>query len=158
MDSGQAFTVRYGTIMSHRPVSVRSDSTVAVGAGALFGGVGGALWSKTNGATLVGFLAGAVAGEVLHDLGETNNGIEYVIAFGDGTTMVLAQIQRSWEPVLAQGTRVMVQFGAKVNRVRSAEDLPVILPPPKELQILRPHQPTKRPKKSGPIREAQNEK
>ena len=71
-DSGQAFTVRYGTIMSHRQVSVRSDPTVAVGTGAFFGGVGAAVISKTNGATLAGFLLGAIAGEALHDLGETD--------------------------------------------------------------------------------------
>ena len=146
IDSGKAFTVRYGTIMSHRPVSVRSDPTTAVGTGAVMGGVGGALLSKTNSATLVGFLAGAVAGEILHDLGETNNGIEYVIAFGDGTTMIIDQIQRNREPVLAEGTRVIVQFGAKVNRVISAENLPSSLAAPKELEINAPKKTSTKPK------------
>ncbi len=155
-DSGQAFSVRYGTIMSHRPVSVRSDSTAAVGSGAFFGGVGAAVISKTNGATLAGFLLGAVAGEALHELAETDNGIEYVIAFGDGTTMIIAQIQRSREPVLAEGTRVIVQFGAKVNRVISAEHLPTELAAPTELKIKPPERPRHRPKSSAPVQEAKN--
>ena len=134
-DAGQAFKTRYGTILSQRPVSVRSDSTQAVGGGAFLGGAAGAVVGQTNGAMLGGLLLGGVAGELAHDLIETENAIEYVIAFGDGTTMIIAQIQRGSETVLQKGTRVLVQFGAKSNRVISAEDLENEIYPPEELKL-----------------------
>ncbi len=149
-DAGQAFKTRYGTILSHRPVSVRSDSSFAVGSGAFLGGVGGAVLGKTNGATLAGFLAGMVAGEALHELAETENAVEYVIGFGDGTTMIIDQVQRDREPVLQEGTRVIVQFGAKINRVISAENLPANIAPPKELQISEPEKKRKPARPSAP--------
>ena len=151
-DAGQAFKTRYGTILSHRPVSVRSDSSLAVGSGAFLGGVGGAVVGKTNGTTLAGFLLGMVAGEALHELAETDNAIEYVVAFGDGTTMIIDQVQRGREPVLEQGTRVIVQFGAKTNRVISAEALPTTIAPPAELQINEPEQARKPARKKVPAR------
>jgi outer membrane lipoprotein SlyB len=134
-DAGQAFKTRYGTILSHRPVSIRSDSTQAVGGGVFLGGAAGAVIGQTNSATLGGLLLGGIAGELAHDLIETNNGIEYVIAFGDGTTMIIDQIQRGYEPVLEKGTRVLVQFGAKSNRVISAESLATEIDPPEELRF-----------------------
>jgi outer membrane lipoprotein SlyB len=134
-DAGQAFKTRYGTILSHRPVSIRSDSTQAVGGGVFLGGATGAVIGQTNGATLGGLLLGGAVGELAHDLIETDNGIEYVIAFGDGTTMIIDQIQRWHEPVLEKGTRVLVQFGAKSNRVISAEDLAKDIDPPDELRL-----------------------
>jgi outer membrane lipoprotein SlyB len=134
-DAGQAFKTRYGTILSQRPVSVRSDSTQAVGGGAFLGGAAGAVIGQTNGAMLGGLVLGGVAGELAHDLIETENAIEYVIAFGDGTTMIIAQIQRGSETVLQKGTRVLVQFGAKSNRVISAEDLEKEIYPPEELKL-----------------------
>ncbi len=151
-DAGQAFKTRYGTILSHRPVSVRSDSSLAVGSGAFLGGVGGAVVGKTNGTTLAGFLLGMVAGEALHELAETDNAIEYVVAFGDGTTMIIDQVQRDREAVLQQGTRVIVQFGAKINRVISAEALPTTIAPPAELQINEPEQARKPAPKKRPAR------
>ena len=134
-DAGQAFKTRYGTILSQRPVSVRSDSTQAVGGGAFLGGAAGAVIGQTNGAMLGGLVLGGLAGELAHDLIETENAIEYVIAFGDGTTMIIAQIQRGSETVLQKGTRVLVQFGAKSNRVISAEDLEKEIYPPEELKL-----------------------
>ncbi len=134
-DAGQAFQTRYGTILSHRPVSVRSDSTQAIGGGAFLGGAASAVVGQTNGAMLGGLVLGGVAGELTHDLLEMDNAIEYVIAFGDGKTMIIAQIQRWYEPVLPEGTRVLVQFGAKSNRVISAESLKKEIDPPQELQI-----------------------
>ena len=137
-DAGQAFKTRYGTILSHRPVSIRSDSTQAVGGGVFIGGAAGAVIGQTNGATLGGLLLGGLAGELAHDLAETDNGVEYVIAFGDGSTMIIDQIQRWHEPVLPPGTRALVQFGAKSNRVISAENLPHKIEPPQELQLDEP--------------------
>jgi len=134
-DAGQAFQTRYGTVLSHRPVSVRSDSTQAVGGGAFLGGAAGAVVGQTNGAMLGGLVLGGVAGELVHDLIENDNAIEYVIAFGDGKTMIIAQIQRWYEPVLQKGTRVLVQFGAKSNRVITAEDLEKEIVPPEELRL-----------------------
>jgi outer membrane lipoprotein SlyB len=145
-DAGQAFQTRYGTVLSHRPVSVRSDSTQAVGGGAFLGGAAGAVIGQTNGAMLGGLVLGGVAGELAHDLIETDNAIEYVIAFGDGKTMIIAQIQRGNEPVLQKGTRVLVQFGAKSNRVISAEDLEKEIEPPQELR-LKTQKPIKPPQK-----------
>ena len=149
-DAGQAFKTRYGTNLSHRPVSIRSESTQAVGGGAFLGGAAGAVIGQTNGATLGGLLLGGVAGELAHDLIEMDNGIEYIIAFGDGTTMIIDQLQRMWEPVLADGTRVLVQFGAKYNRVISAENLQNTINAPQELQINNP----KVTKKLARIRDA----
>ena len=151
-DAGQAFQTRYGTILSQRPVSVRSDSTQAVGGGAFLGGATGAVIGQTNGAMLGGLVLGGVAGELAHDLIETDNAIEYVIAFGDGKTMIIAQIQRWYEPVLQKGTRVLVQFGAKSNRVISAEDLEKEIVPPEELKLKtqKSDKPIRREKSSPP--------
>ncbi len=151
-DAGQAFQTRYGTILGQRPVSVRSDSTQAVGGGAFLGGATGAVIGQTNGAMLGGLVLGGVAGELAHDLIETDNAIEYVIAFGDGKTMIIAQIQRWYEPVLQKGTRVLVQFGAKSNRVISAEDLEKEIVPPEELKLKtqKSDKPIRREKSSPP--------
>ena len=70
-------------------------------------------------------------------LGFIDTGIDFKhpdFAFGDGKTMIIAQIQRWYEPVLPEGTRVLVQFGAKSNRVISAESLKKEIDPPQELQ------------------------
>lgn len=153
-DAGQAFQTRYGTVLSQRPVSVRSDSTQAVGGGAFLGGAAGAVIGQTNGAMLGGLVLGGVAGELAHDLIETDNAIEYVIAFGDGTTMIIAQIQRWHEPVWEKGTRVLVQFGAKSNRVLSAENLEREINPPEELKLKmqKSSKPVKKEKASPPRR------
>jgi outer membrane lipoprotein SlyB len=155
-DAGQAFQTRYGTVLSQRPVSVRSDSTQAVGGGAFLGGAAGAVIGQTNGAMLGGLVLGGVAGELAHDLIETENAIEYVIAFEDGTTMIIAQIQRWHEPVLKKGTRVLVQFGAKSNRVISAEELEREINPPEELKLkVQKSDKLVRREKSSPPRRAQ---
>jgi hypothetical protein len=62
-------------------------------------------------------------------MAETENAIEYTIALSDGTTIVLAQIQGENEPVHAAGSVVMVQFGAKTNRVLAADHLPARIEP-----------------------------
>jgi outer membrane lipoprotein SlyB len=134
-DSGQAHKVKFGTVIAERPISIRSENTGAMAGGALIGGSAGAIVWQSNGGMLAGLIAGGLAGTLAHRIAETENGIEYTIALSDGTTILLAQIQGQNEPVHAAGSVVMVQFGAKMNRVLAADHLPAQIKPIQKAQV-----------------------
>ncbi len=144
-DSGQAYQVKFGTVLAQKPVNVRSDPTAATGGGALAGGLAGAAIGRSDGAALAGLLIGGIAGAVAHHAAETNNAIQYTIAFADGSTQVINQIQNSEDPVFQPGHPVMVQFGATRNLVLDASHLPNRVRQPKQVQV------EGAPARSGPI-------
>jgi outer membrane lipoprotein SlyB len=134
-DAGQAFKVKFGTVLEAHLVNIRSKPDDSVSGGALLGGGAGYALGRNEGSTVGGMLAGAVAGAMVHQMAETQNGFEYTIAFSDGTTQVIDQIQAPEDPVFAAGASVMVQFGATRNRVLSAEALPNSVAHPKEVRV-----------------------
>ena len=140
-DSGQAYKVKFGTVLSQKPVNIRTEAYNATKGGALTGATAGALLGSTTGpegtasGLVVGTVVGGLVGMVGHSIAETNNGIEYVIAFADGTTQIIDQIQDSSDPVYPKGHPVMVQFGANNNRVLSTADLPSRVKAPKVVRV-----------------------
>ena len=134
-DAGQAYKVKFGTVLSQAPVNVRSDGSAATTGGALAGGLAGAAMGRSNGATLAGALLGGVAGAIAHNAAETNNAIQYTIAFTDGTTQIINQLQAPTDPVFQSGHPVMVQFGATRNLVLDASKLPNNIRQPKQVIV-----------------------
>lgn len=134
-DSGQAYKVKFGTVIAQKPVNVRSDGSAAAGGGALAGGLAGAALGRSDGAALAGVLIGGIAGAVAHHAAESNNAIQYTIAFADGTTQVINQIQSGDDPVFNSGHPVMVQFGANRNLVLDASHLPNNVRQPKQVRV-----------------------
>ncbi len=134
-DSSQAYKVKFGTIVAQRRISVRSDASGATAGGAMIGGLTGAVIGQTNGAALAGLLIGGVSGALGHQFAESDNGVEYTITLADGGTIIIAQIQASSEPVFEAGAPVLVQFGAKTNRVLSAAQLPELIARPKAVRV-----------------------
>jgi len=134
-DAGQASKVKFGTVLAQHPVNIRSDPNTGVGAGFLVGGGAGAAFGRSNEATLGGMLAGALAGAVVQNAMETGNGIEYTIAFADGSTQILDQLQGPGDPIFQPGAAVMVEFGATKHKILSAANLPDMVAHPKEVRV-----------------------
>ena len=135
VDSGQAYPVKFGTVLAQKPVNIRSNGEAATTGGALLGGAGGAAFGRNGTAALAGALIGGIAGAIAHNAAETNNGIAYTIAFSDGTTQVINQLQAETDPVFQPGEAVMVQFGATRNLVTSAAHLPRSVAQPKQVRV-----------------------
>jgi outer membrane lipoprotein SlyB len=134
-DSGQAYKVKFGTVIAQKPVNVRSDGSAAAGGGALAGGLAGAALGRSDGAALAGVLIGGIAGAVAHHAAESNNAIQYTIAFADGTTQIINQLQSADDAVFNAGHPVMVQFGATRNLVLDASHLPNNVRQPKQVRV-----------------------
>jgi outer membrane lipoprotein SlyB len=134
-DAGQAYTVKFGTVIEAHKVNIRTDPKTGVGAGALVGTGAGYAAHQDAGTVLAGALAGAIAGAVVQNIAESNNGVEYTIAFADGSVQVIDQVQDDKDQVFEPGSAVMVQFGATRNRVLSAANLPKEISAPKGVKV-----------------------
>lgn len=134
-DAGQSYKVKFGTVLEQHPVNIRSKGDAATGGGALLGAGAGAVAGNSGNAVLAGAVIGGILGAIAHNAAETNNGIEYTIAFADGTTQIIAQLQLKTDQVFQAGAPVMVQFGANINRVLSAANLPENVSRPKEVRV-----------------------
>lgn len=134
-DAGQAYMVKFGTVIEAHKVNIKGDPQLGPGAGALVGGGVGYSSHQNAGSTLGGALAGALAGAIIQNIAETNNGMEYTIAFADGSVQVIDQAQNDGDTVLEVGAPVMVQFGATRNRVLSAANLPKEVTAPKSVKV-----------------------
>ncbi|MFZ4788964.1 MAG: hypothetical protein ACOYLL_12830 [Beijerinckiaceae bacterium] len=134
-DSGQAYKVKFGTVIAQGTVNVRSSGEAAAGGGALAGGLAGALIGRSDGAALAGLVIGGIAAAAAHHAAETGNAIQYTIAFADGSTQVLNQLQAPEDPVFRPGHPVMVQFGADRNLVLDASHLPSNVRRPKQVVV-----------------------
>ena len=116
-------------------VNVRSSGEAAAGGGALAGGLAGALIGRSDGAALAGLVIGGIAAAAAHHAAETGNAIQYTIAFADGSTQVINQLQSPEDPVFRPGHSVMVQFGADRNLVLDASHLPSNVRRPKQVVV-----------------------
>ena len=134
-DSGQAYKVKFGTVITQGTVNVRSSGEAAAGGGALAGGLAGALIGRSDGAALAGLVIGGIAAAAAHHAAETGNAIQYTIAFADGSTQVINQLQAPEDPVFRPGHPVMVQFGADRNLVLDAAHLPNNVRRPKQVVV-----------------------
>ena len=134
-DAGQSSKVKFGTVLAQHPVNFRFDPSIGVGAGVLAGGGAGAAFGRSNEATLGGILVGAIAGAVVQNAMETGNGIEYTIAFADGSTQILDQLQGPGDPIFQPGAAVMVEFGTTKHKILAAENLPDTVAHPKVVQV-----------------------
>jgi len=134
-DAGQAFKVKFGTVLAVKQVNIRSDPSIGTSGGLLLGGAAGAGYGNSRTAALEGAIAGALAGAVAQQIYETGNGYEYTIAFTDGSTEVIDQKQATEDPVFKPGAQVMVQYGATRNRVLSADNLPTNVAMPKSVKV-----------------------
>ena len=141
-DAGQSYKVKFGTVLEQHPVNIKSSPDIGVGAGALFGAGAGAEIGHSSTSAIEGMLAGAVAGAVVQNAMETGNGIEYTIAFADGSTQILDQLQGPGDPVFKPGSAVMVEFGATKHKILSAEALPETVAHPKEVRVAGAPKPT----------------
>jgi len=141
-DAGQASKVKFGTVIAEHAVNIHASADIGVGAGALLGAGAGAEIGHSNASTLEGMLAGAVAGAVVQNAMETGNGIEYTIAFSDGSTQILDQLQGPGDPIFKPGLAVMVEFGATKHKILSAEALPETVAHPKEVRVAGAPKPT----------------
>jgi len=134
-DSGQSYKVKFGTVLAQQSVNVRSSGEAAATGGALVGGLAGAGLGRSYGAGLAGVLVGGIAGAAAHHAAESNNAIQYTVAFADGTTQVINQIQTAEDPVFQPGHPVMVQFGATRNLVLDASKLPSNVRQPRMVRV-----------------------
>ncbi len=134
-DAGQASKVKFGTVIAAHPVNIHASPDIGLGAGALLGAGAGAEMGHSIASTLEGMLAGAVAGVVVQNAMESGNGIEYTIAFADGSTQILDQLQGPGDPIFKPGSAVMVEFGATKHKILSAEALPETVAHPKEVRV-----------------------
>jgi outer membrane lipoprotein SlyB len=133
-DVGMNATVLFGKIISERQVQITGNDT---GTGTLAGGVGGGVAGSLIGAgkgSVAGALVGAVAGGFLGNSVEQNAGnrmgIEYIIAFDNGTNQSIVQNAGKDDRVLVLGQRVMVQTQGSYRRVLPAPADTVAAPPP----------------------------
>jgi hypothetical protein len=95
----------------------------------------GALIGRSDGAALAGLVIGGIAAAAAHHAAETGNAIQYTIAFADGSTQVINQLQAPEDPVFRPGHPVMVQFGADRNLVLDAAHLPNNVRRPKQVVV-----------------------
>ncbi len=142
-DAGQAFKVKFGTVLAVKQVNIRSDPSIGTSGGLLLGGAAGAGYGRSETAALEGAIAGALAGAVAQQIYETGNGYEYTIAFTDGSTEVIDQRQAAEDPVFKPGAAVMVQYGATRNRVLPADNLPTNVAMPKSVTVAGAPKPTR---------------
>ncbi len=141
-DAGQASKVKFGTVIAQHAVNIHADPNLGIGTGALLGGGAGAAFGQSNQATLEGILAGAIAGAVVQNAVESGNGIEYTIAFADGSTQILDQLQGPGDPIFQPGASVMVEFGPTKHKILSAANLPDTVAHPKVVQVAGAPKPT----------------
>lgn len=111
--------VRYGTVESVRPISIRTDRTSGIGAasGAAMGGVAASSIGGGRGkilATMGGALLGGIAGDTVEDRVQRSQGLEITVRMDNGETRVIAQ---EADVPISAGQRVQVISGAGPVRV-----------------------------------------
>jgi len=139
-DVGISTIVDFGTVITARQVGItgRNSGTgalvgagVGAGAGSYVGSGSGNIW-----ATLGGAVIGAAAGAAAEQAAANSTGIEYTVTTEHGDTMTIVQNQVSGEPVIASGSRVMVQTRGTYQRVIPADNLPTQIKRPKGIKVI----------------------
>ncbi len=111
-----------GTIIAMRPVAINNNPNGSLGAGAVIGGLSGALLGSTIGGGkgrlvtgVLGGLAGGGAGQLIENKMGEQQGTEYQVQLDRGDVITLTQGE---EPKMAVGQRVLViQSGKDRSRV-----------------------------------------
>jgi len=111
--------VRYGTVVSVRPVVIQSNQSSGVGAvgGAALGGVAGSAIGGGRGqilTTIGGALLGGLAGNAVENQAGKTQGLEVTVRLDNGETRVIAQAN---DIRLGAGQRVQVISGGGPTRV-----------------------------------------
>ncbi len=111
--------VRYGTVVSVRPVVIQSDKSSGVGAlaGGALGGVAGSTIGGGRGQILTsigGALLGGLAGNAVENQVGKTQGLEITVRLDNGETRVIAQAN---DVALSSGQRVQVISGGGPTRV-----------------------------------------
>nr|WP_322995619.1 glycine zipper 2TM domain-containing protein [Castellaniella sp.] len=111
--------VRYGTVVSVRPIVIQSAQSSGVGAvaGGALGGVAASTIGGGTGqvlASIGGALLGGLAGNAVENQINKTQGLEITIRLDNGETRVIAQAN---DIVLSSGQRVQVISGAGPARV-----------------------------------------
>ncbi len=111
--------VRYGTVVSVRPIVIQSNQTSGVGAvgGAALGGVAGSAIGGGRGqilTTIGGALLGGLAGNAVENQANRTQGLEITVRLDNGETRVIAQAS---DIHLGAGQRVQVISGGGPTRV-----------------------------------------
>ncbi len=111
--------VRYGTVVSVRPVTIQTDKSSGIGAlgGAALGGVAGNTIGGGKGqilTTIGGALLGGLAGNAVENQVGKTQGLEITVRLDNGETRVIAQAN---DIPLSSGQRVQVISGAGPTRV-----------------------------------------
>ena len=111
--------VRYGTVVSVRPVTIQTDKSSGISAlgGAALGGVAGNTIGGGKGqilTTIGGALLGGLAGNAVENQVGKTQGLEITVRLDNGETRVIAQAN---DIPLSSGQRVQVISGAGPTRV-----------------------------------------
>ncbi|MDN5843206.1 MAG: glycine zipper 2TM domain-containing protein [Alcaligenaceae bacterium] len=111
--------VRYGTVVSVRPVTIQQDRSSGVGAagGAALGGVAGSTIGGGSGQILTsigGALLGGLAGNAVENQMAKTSGLEITVRLDNGETRVIAQAD---DIRLSAGQRVQLISGGGPTRV-----------------------------------------
>lgn len=129
----------YGTIVAARKIGITGKNSGAGGlAGGTLGAATGANMGGGNG-QLVGMVGGAIVGAVAGAATEQamadHVGIEYTVVKQNGDTITVAQNQNVGDPILAVGSRVIIQTSGSYQRVLSATSLPEKMKRPKGVKF-----------------------
>ncbi len=117
-DVGRTIETTRGQVVSSRPVDIAGESNVVgPAAGAALGGAGAAGAFGSGWITIIGAVVGAGAGYAAQQIGNSRDGIEYIVQMEDGRTVTLVQNKASGEVAIANGTPVLVQISGKYTRV-----------------------------------------
>ena len=110
----EARSIRYGTIVSTRPVKIQADNQGVIGSigGGVIAGsnVGGGSGQAI--ASAIGAVAGAVIGSKIEEKASQVNALEMVIKKDDGKEIVVVQ---KAESNLIPGARVRIVGGSTLN-------------------------------------------
>jgi outer membrane lipoprotein SlyB len=115
----QEQVVRYGTVVSVRPVVIQEDRSSGVGtlAGGAIGGVAGSSIGGGRGQILTsigGAILGGLAGNAVENRMGKTQGLEITVRLDNGETRVVAQAD---DVPLASGQRVQLVSGGGPTRV-----------------------------------------
>ncbi len=111
--------VRYGTVVSVRPVTIQTDKSSGAGvvAGAAVGGVAGSTIGGGTGqvlASMGGAILGGLAGNAIENAATKTRGLEITVRLDNGETRVIAQAD---DVPLSSGQRVQLISGGGPTRV-----------------------------------------
>ena len=116
----QAETVRTGTIVALRPVTIQgTQSPIGAGAGAVVGGIGGSAIGGGRGSfvtAIIGAVAGGLLGAATEEGFTKANGVEITVKEDDGSTRAYVQAVSKGE-MFRVGERVRILTVDGTSRV-----------------------------------------